>query len=78
MSLLKIDKSFITNMLSNDRDMGIVKMSIMLAHELGLEVIAEGVETKEQLEFLKKEGCDTIQGFYLSIPAAITDIKFRK
>ncbi len=68
---LKIDKSFITDTPDCDGDCAIAKSIISLAHNLDLEVIAEGVETIEQLEFLKRNGCSIIQGFYFSEPLDI-------
>ena len=67
-TLLKIDKSFITEIHSNSPNAAIVKSSIQLAHELGLRVVAEGVETAEEVAFLKLHGCDYVQGYYLSKP----------
>ena len=65
---LKIDQSFIRNLTSYSDDAAIVRAIIMMAKSLQLEIIAEGVENKEQLDFLRKEKCDIIQGFYLSKP----------
>jgi diguanylate cyclase (GGDEF)-like protein/PAS domain S-box-containing protein len=65
---LKIDKSFVAGLLVNDRDHLIVKSTIDLTHALNLEVIAEGIETPQQLAVLKKLGCDYAQGFLLSRP----------
>ena len=69
---MKIDQSFISNISSEkSNDADIANLVIDLGHKLGLEVIAEGVETNEQLEFLKKYACDQIQGFILSEPVSI-------
>lgn len=65
---LKIDKSFIKDINSDVKKEKIAKAIIILANELNLKVTAEGVETKEQLEFLKENGCDRAQGFYYSKP----------
>lgn len=71
---LKIDKSFIDEVLDSEQDRTIVRSTIALAHELGLEVIAEGVETDAQLQLLKELGCDIIQGYYFSKPLSVDDI----
>jgi EAL domain-containing protein (putative c-di-GMP-specific phosphodiesterase class I) len=65
---LKIDRSFITNMTSDATSYWIVQSIIALAHALGAEVIAEGVETPAQLEELRQLECDLAQGFYFSRP----------
>ena len=65
---LKIDKSFVNNMIENDNDAVIVKSTIDLAHNLGLKVIAEGVESEKVMEVLKLLGCDMIQGYFISKP----------
>ena len=65
---LKIDKSFILNMLEDERNSVIVKSTIEMAHNLGLNVVAEGVETYEVLEQLRAYGCNTIQGYLISKP----------
>jgi len=65
---LKIDKSFVDGVTFDKDDQVIAKTIIDLAHNLNLDVIAEGVETKEQIEFLKDHGCYDIQGFYYSKP----------
>ena len=59
---LKIDKSFIDGLPSNKKDVAIARTIIALGNGLGMKTIAEGVETEEQKEFLRKEGCDEIQG----------------
>ncbi len=65
---LKIDKSFIKDVMTDSDDAAITKATIGLAKGLGLTTIAEGVETKEQLTFLRKQGCDQIQGYFISRP----------
>ncbi|MDQ1245464.1 MAG: hypothetical protein QG565_1805, partial [Campylobacterota bacterium] len=65
---LKIDKSFVNGLPENEEDASIARAIIALAHSLKLSVIAEGVETKEQKEFLVENGCDFIQGYYYSKP----------
>jgi diguanylate cyclase (GGDEF)-like protein len=67
-SRLKIDKSFVNDIPADSNDAAIVTAIISMAHDLGLEVVAEGVETKEQLDFLLAHGCDAIQGYYFSRP----------
>ncbi len=68
---LKIDKSFICDTPSHEGDCAIAKSIISLAKNLNLDVIAEGVETPEQLQFLRDNGCSIIQGFYFSKPLDI-------
>jgi EAL domain-containing protein (putative c-di-GMP-specific phosphodiesterase class I) len=65
---LKIDKSFVINMVTNDNDAVIVRSTIDLGRNLGLQVIAEGVETEAAWRQLATLGCDLAQGFLLSRP----------
>ena len=65
---LKIDKSFIDAVHLNKNDAAIVLAIISLSKSLGMNVIAEGVENKEQLDFLKANQCDQMQGYYFSKP----------
>lgn len=66
--VLKIDKSFIRGINTDQEDTAIAKTIILMAHSLGLQVLAEGVETKEQLDMLKQLECDEVQGYYFSKP----------
>ena len=68
MDELKIDRSFVKDILNSTQDQAIVNSVINLAHDLGLKVVAEGVEDKSQLDYLKSLKCDVIQGFYYAKP----------
>ncbi len=72
-SMLKIDRSFIHNLGDNDENLEIVKAITGLAHNLGMDVVAEGVETKKQLEQLFRIGCQKIQGYFFSPPLNSTE-----
>jgi diguanylate cyclase (GGDEF)-like protein len=72
---IKIDKSFIDEVASNDSDFTIVKSMVELSHGLGKRVLAEGVETDEQLRLLRNIGCDAVQGYYVSKPIPESDLK---
>lgn len=66
--VLKIDRSFIAGITDNKADCNLVKAAIAMSHSLEIKVVAEGVETKEQLDLLNELNCDIAQGFYLSKP----------
>lgn len=70
-SELKIDKSFIIDMLNDESDRQIVNSTIQLAHSLGLDVTAEGVENREILDLIRDMGCDSAQGYFMSKPLVI-------
>ncbi|HOQ37103.1 MAG TPA: EAL domain-containing protein [Acetivibrio sp.] len=72
---LKIDKSFVQEITTNPNAEAIANSVISLAHRLDLTVVAEGVETREQLSFLKNEGCDRVQGFFFSKPLPANEIE---
>jgi diguanylate cyclase (GGDEF)-like protein/PAS domain S-box-containing protein len=72
---LKIDKSFVRDITTDSDDAAIAKAVIALAHSMKLKVIAEGVETVEQLDFLRAQSCDQIQGYYLSRPVLAAQIE---
>ena len=73
-SKLKIDRSFTSTLSENAGDAAIVKAIIQLGHTMQLEVVAEGVETADQLVFLKDSGCDQAQGSLFSIPVCAADV----
>jgi PAS domain S-box/diguanylate cyclase (GGDEF) domain len=72
---LKIDRSFITGVNHNPSNSAIVTSVIALGHQLHLNVIAEGVETQEDLDFLKSRDCDEYQGFFCSRPVPLDELK---
>ncbi|MEJ2575131.1 MAG: EAL domain-containing protein, partial [Gammaproteobacteria bacterium] len=65
---LKIDRGFVAEMLDSPRSEAIVRATIDLAHDLGLKVVAEGVEREEQVRALQALGCDSLQGHALGRP----------
>ncbi|MEQ9640186.1 MAG: EAL domain-containing protein [Alphaproteobacteria bacterium] len=67
---LKIDQSFVRDILVNRQDASITKAIIKVGHSLNLKVIAEGVETREQMDFLRLRACDEVQGYWISRPLA--------
>lgn len=72
---LKIDQLFTRNIKSDSKDAALVKTIIRMAYDLELNVIAEGVETEEQLDFLKSEQCNQAQGYYFNRPLPAQDIE---
>lgn len=70
---LKIDRSFVSMLETGEEHIGMVKTIIAVADNFNMDVIAEGVETKEQLAILEKLGCNNIQGYYFSKPVTVTE-----
>lgn len=73
--VLKIDRAFVIDLPANTSSAAIVDAIVTLAHGLGLEVVAEGVETLEQLAFLQAHGCDEGQGYYFGKPMPLSDFR---
>jgi diguanylate cyclase (GGDEF)-like protein/PAS domain S-box-containing protein len=74
LDVLKIDRAFVQDSLYNENVSAIAEASISLGHKLGLEVVAEGVETSEQMQFLHAHECDMIQGYYFSRPMPVDEM----
>ncbi|HYD33199.1 MAG TPA: EAL domain-containing protein, partial [Methylophilaceae bacterium] len=72
---LKIDQSFTRNLKAGSSDMALSEAIIVMAHKLGLMVIAEGVETAEQRDLLRQAGCDYAQGYLFSRPVPATSFE---
>ena len=68
---IKIDRSFIANLSAKPQSSYITRAIVTLGHGLGLPILGEGVETKEQLAFLRRESCDQVQGFLIGKPQPI-------
>ena len=74
-ALLKIDRSFVSGMELRPQSQKLVQAMIDLAHNLGLQVVAEGVENAEQLQLLREFGCDQVQGYLISRPIALPELQ---
>ncbi len=74
-NLLKIDKSFVDNILIDEKGVSFVVAIVTMGHQLGFEVIAEGVEKEQQVDVLKDKGCDLIQGYVWGKPMPLGDAK---
>ena len=73
--VIKIDRDFFSEFMLSDRGKKIISHTISMSKDIGLDMVAEGVETKEQAEFLKNCGCDVAQGYYYSKPVPINDFE---
>jgi len=71
---IKIDRSFINNLFRSEKDQTLVHGMIHLSQTLGIKVVAEGVEYKSQLDFLRQNGCDEVQGYYISRPIRAEEV----
>ena len=76
LTTMKIDKEFVTNICDKEKDNAIILSIIKLGHSLGLDIIAEGVETLNQYQFLKLHSCDVIQGYLFSKPVAADHLEY--
>ena len=72
--ILKIDRSLISHITRDGRSVRLLQGIVTLAHDLGLHVTVEGVETEEQLRLVRAAGCDSIQGYLVSRPAPMPEI----
>lgn len=75
--VLKIDRNFLSEFMESDKGRKIIAHTISMTQDIGLDVIAEGVETNEQAQFLSRCGCDTAQGFYYSKPIPVEEFDKR-
>jgi diguanylate cyclase (GGDEF)-like protein/PAS domain S-box-containing protein len=75
LDILKIDRSFVLDISKDSNDRAVVEAIVSLSRHLKMKVVAEGVETEEQLEFLKKQKCHEIQGYYLAKPLPADEFK---
>lgn len=72
---LKIDQSFVRNLTATSKDLALCKATIVMAHELGMKVVAEGIETEEQRDLLTQAGCDLGQGYLFAKPLPAADFE---
>lgn len=72
--VIKIDQSFVRGMLENHSDAAICEAIIAIGRQLGMKVVAEGIETAEQFDYIRKRGCHTIQGYYFGEPTPIDEL----
>ena len=77
LDIIKLDAEFFRSVDDIERSNLIVGQTISLAKKLGMEIVAEGIETRDQVDFLAKQDCDLIQGFYFSKPLPVTEFEER-
>ena len=75
LDILKIDRTFVMDITTDANDRAVVEAIISLSRHLKMKVVAEGVETEEQLNFLIKQGCHEVQGYYLARPLPVDEFK---
>jgi len=75
LDVLKIDRSFVKDIMGNSEDGAIARAVIAMAHSMSLKVVAEGVETEEQYQFLKQHNCEVIQGYLISKPVSAEEFE---
>jgi EAL domain-containing protein (putative c-di-GMP-specific phosphodiesterase class I) len=73
---IKIDQSFVRHLIAGSTDFALCKAIIVMAHELGMKVIAEGVETEQQRDLLNSAGCDYGQGYYFARPVPAAEFEW--
>ena len=73
--VVKIDRSFVRDVTEDPDDAALIEAILAMTHSLNLKVVAEGVETREQLEFLERLGCDMVQGYYFSKPVPFEELQ---
>ncbi len=72
---LKIDQAFVRNLTEGSKDLALCEAIIVMAHKLGLRVVAEGVETQQQRDLLQATGCDFAQGYFFSKPICAQELE---
>ncbi|MBD2465672.1 EAL domain-containing protein [Oscillatoria sp. FACHB-1407] len=75
LNTLKIDRSFVSHVQDDPQNREIVKNIIQMAHTLGLKTVAEGVETQAEVDYLRQQGCDELQGYFFSRPVPTSDLE---
>jgi EAL domain-containing protein (putative c-di-GMP-specific phosphodiesterase class I) len=75
---LKVDRSFVRDAAESADASAIVRAIIAVGHQLGLRVVAEGIETREQLRLLRLLGCDAAQGYFFSVPVPVEQLEGRR